>query len=112
MDSLSEPTQWDYEVTVRYKLMPEYGCSPVWKLSDGPAENVPISELPLSTNLRESIKQWDDIFQATFKSNNPADSGFGDLKAGGEFLGVGESLVEEIRRELPGVDIEYCRIDV
>ena len=97
---------------MRYKLMPEYGCSPVWRLSDQPAENIPISELPVSKKLRESLEKWDETFQSTFDADYPPDSGFGDSKDGEAFLSKGQALVEEIRKELPGSDIEYERVEV
>ena len=97
---------------MRYKLMPEYGCSPVWRLSDQPSENIPISELPVSEKLRASLEKWDETYQSTFDASYPPDSGFGNPKDGEAFLSKGGVLVEEIRKELPGSDIEYERVEI
>lgn len=97
---------------MRYKLMPEYGCSPVWRVSSRPAENIPISELPVSDELRESLEKWDEEFQSTFNVDYPPDSGFADPKDREAYLSRGEALLEQLRKELPGSDIEYERVDV
>ncbi len=95
-----------------YKLMPEYGCSPVWKLSDQPAENIPIFELPVSEDLRASLEKWDEMFQSTFDASYPPNSGFANPKDAEAFLRRGETLVEELGQELPDADIEYERVEV
>lgn len=92
--------------------MPEYECSPIWLLSDGPAQNVPISELPISSELRALLGAWDRAFQYTYDANYPPDSGFRNSQDREAFLSRGEALADELRKELAWADIEYERVEL
>ena len=95
---------------MKLKLMPEYECSPVWSVTDGPLKNVPVEELAVDEQLREQLHEWDRRFQDTFDANYPPDSGFRDPQERAKFLADGESLAEQLCRYFEAV--EYVQTDI
>jgi len=88
------------------RVMPEYQCWPVW--NDFTGNNIDPSMLGLSAALLERLDRWDQIFQATYNSDDPAESGLADEDWPG-FLAEGEAIIDEIRKEWGGTVVSNIR---
>lgn len=60
------------------------------------------SSLGLSPALSQKIADWDAVFQATFRQENPLASGFGDIAAEQTWVRQGNAIAQELVREWPG----------
>jgi hypothetical protein len=88
------------------KLMPDYGCSPVWA-AGGDVGNIDLNDLPVSPSLREALGSWASRFDQTLNPEDPRNSGFrsrGDLST---FDAEGRRLWNALRRELPRTRVLY-----
>jgi len=85
------------------KLMPEYGCFPVW-LTRGQFGNVDPSTLPISGSLRDALRDWARAFDATLDQNYPPDSGFATAAELDAFNREGWRILARLREEL-GQDV-------
>ena len=51
----------------KIKIMPEYGCSPLWLYdSNNIVKNIEISELSISERLKNDIQLWAGRYESTF----------------------------------------------
>lgn len=83
----------------RLRLAPEYGCWPTW--NDDTGDNVDPADLGLSDELLTRLRQWDDAWQATFKADDPATSGFADDNDAQSWIDEGRAIAGEIERQWP-----------
>lgn len=90
---------------MRIKIMPEYGCSPVWLVGEGPSENVPVDALNVPDSIRESLAAWDATFQVTLDPEYPPDSGFDCEERRESYFAEGRRLVAELARHVG--DVRY-----
>jgi hypothetical protein len=96
----------ELEVT-RVRLMPSYGCSPLWNADTG--EPVSPSWLAdIEYELAERIELWDDSWQATFKTDDPASSGFTDAAAQAAYVAEGREIVAALRTQWRGELVEIA----
>jgi hypothetical protein len=88
--------------------MAEYGCSPLWEVTDGGVRNVSALELGASAELDERFAAWADRFEATLNEEYPPESGFAspaDLEA---FEEEGRALGGALQAALgPAIPVEY-----
>ncbi|NUT18747.1 MAG: hypothetical protein HOV77_06145 [Hamadaea sp.] len=88
------------------KVMPEYGCYPLW------LNGVDISphDFPLSTELRDELLSWSEEYDSTLDIDNPADSGFVTVGQKVDFAERGKRLAERVKEEL-GLDWRVVYFD-
>lgn len=85
------------------KLMPEYGCWPIW--TDEPTEgfdyNIDPRTLGLSAPLCAALEVWADEHEATLNQDYPPDSDFPSPEARESFFARGRELFAQLQAELP-----------
>lgn len=84
----------------RLRFAPEYHCSPLW--DDESGKPIDPATLGLSPELLKRIADWDAIFQATFRDDDPFTSEFTDLATEHAWVRQGNAIVEDLGREWPG----------
>lgn len=84
----------------RLRLAPEYRCSPLW--DDDHGHTVDATGLGLSAELVDRIADWDAVFQATYRKDDPAASGFGSIAAEHDWVRQGNLIARDLGREWPG----------
>ncbi len=84
----------------RLRLAPEYGCWPTW--DDETGDNVDPAALGFSDALLARLRQWDDVWQETFKPDDPGGSGFGDGDAGQRWQQEGQEIAAQLAEEWSG----------
>jgi len=91
--------------TVNLRLRPEFGCCPLWDADTG--DNVSHYHIAISLDLAERIENWDDRFQAIYKDDYPAESGFASPEEEQAYIEEGRAVARELAESWPGkVDIE------
>lgn len=95
-----DPPSTEAQAPTLLKVMPEYHCSPLW--DDESGNLIDPATLGLSPELLQRIADWDDIFQATFRQDDPFTSGFGDVAVEHAWVRQGNAIVEDLGREWPG----------
>lgn len=85
------------------KLMPEYGCSPIWiSEKDGMFGNADIhnNNLSISEELKNEIEKWSKKFEKTYDENYPPDSKFLSEIDAIEFEKDGILIWENLQKQL------------
>jgi hypothetical protein len=82
------------------KLMPDYGCFPLWEASAGAVGNIDPRTLPLSVGLTSELEKWAEQYDATLDVDNPLSSGFTSSEHERDFADVGRRLCTLIQQEL------------
>ena len=89
------------------RLSNEYECYPTWIVGDG-LDNVDPAHLPIPVDLARRVDAWDDRYQATYRPDDPAASGFDDGDVQASFAAEGEQLHRELQDALgDGYAVEY-----
>jgi hypothetical protein len=81
------------------KLMPDYGCNPLWWSGDDYGE-VDFNEIPISEKMKLKLNEWASKYDKTFDKNNPQHSGFDTQAQIDDFLTEGENLFSQLKKEL------------
>jgi len=87
------------------KLMPDYGCFPLWEASPDAMGNIDPNTLPISANLVSELENWAAQFDATLHSEDPPKSGFTSPEHERDFAEIGRRLCTKLQKEL-GPDFE------
>ena len=82
------------------KVMADYGCHPLWDLSQTGPGNVNPSDLPISPSLREDLSGWARSYDGTLNQGYPPGSGFDSREQHEEFVTVGLQLAIRLSEEL------------
>jgi len=82
------------------KLMPDYGCFPLWEASPELVGNIDPSALPLSDGLKAELKAWSAEFDSTLNPDDPLRSGFASLDDERAFASMGQQIREKLEKEL------------
>jgi hypothetical protein len=85
------------------KLMADYGCFALW--DEDSVDNISPDELPISNSLRFRVHRWEEEFDATLNTQDPASSGFSSEAELRRFDQEGFDLCQCLRHEL---GIEYA----
>lgn len=93
------------------KVMPDYGCFPLWVHGDDEVGNIDPEGLPLSTSLISRLNEWAAEYDKTLDQNYPPNSGFKHREAEVRFVMRGYKLAKELKAELNGVRVIYYDID-
>jgi hypothetical protein len=93
----------------RMKLMPDYGCSPLWEYLDGDLVDNPSPDgLPLTDDLKAALHAWAAAYDRTLNQEYPPDSGFASPAEEETFEAEGRRLWRELRSQLgPGWEVVY-----
>ena len=59
---------------IKIKLMPDYGCYPLWWYEHNIVGNIDPYELPLSHSTIEALNQWADLFNTHLDWDDPGNS--------------------------------------
>lgn len=85
-----------------------YGAPPFFCHDIEHMGHVELEEIPLTEALRMAIRDWDHLFQLTFCSDYPPDSGFRSIETEQEFNQQGCELFKKIKEELePALLVTY-----
>lgn len=76
------------------RFAPEFGCWPLWDDETGDA--LTPDDLPISADLAERIRCWDDAFQAVFDDAYPPDSRFPDDAAETAWRAEGNAIFDAL----------------
>jgi hypothetical protein len=82
------------------KIMPEYECYSFWVANEGLLDNVDPASLGISSDLAAAIDAWEREYEATYRPDDPGDSGFDEPGAEEEFNSLGRALATAVKREL------------
>lgn len=85
---------------MKYRLAAEYECHPIWVFCGDVYKNTPPSDLPVSPKLAGRIAAWNSTYQATYRPEDPASSGFLSTDAELQFESEGRALAHRLNREL------------
>lgn len=96
------------------KIMPDYGCSPIWIYQNGDlVSNPELDSLPWPPDLICLLKSWDKRFQDTLNQDDPVESGFPTAMARQAFSQEGQQLCDRIRVVLgPDYRVVYHSIEI
>ncbi|MCL8267630.1 hypothetical protein [Leptospira weilii] len=95
---------------MKFKVSPEYECSPVWEYNESGTKNIDVMLLPISISLKKRIEQWDKIFQSTYNRDNPTESKFSTKMDEAHWDREGVEIYIALLKEI-GVshEVEYYR---
>jgi hypothetical protein len=93
------------------KVMPEYGCFPLWHNDENEVGNIDPDSLPISSLLVSQLNEWAADFEATLNQEYPPDSGFNKKETEVIFLTKGYELASALKAELGTVTVTYFDID-
>jgi hypothetical protein len=82
------------------KIMPDYGCYPLWWEEPNQVGNIDPEILPLSQETINRLNNWADIYDATLDMNDPSNSGFISKEAEEKFAQEGINLWVQLQSEL------------
>lgn len=82
------------------KLMPDYGCHPLWDMSPDEYGDIDPLDLPISDALKLRLKVWAAKYDETLDVNYPPNSGFGSEALELEFREEGQLLFKFLQSEL------------
>ena len=94
------------------KLMPDYGCSPLWVYDgDDLVSNPEPAAFPWTSDLVERVNAWRKEFDQSLNQDDPANSGFVSLEHRRAFAVTGEQLGREIQSQLgEGWHVRYYNV--
>jgi hypothetical protein len=84
---------------IRIKLMPDYGCWPLW-ITGPEADNIDPRSLPLSPETINKLESWSGMYDETLDQNYPPDSRFKTEEERRRFNLLGRELLQSLEREL------------
>jgi hypothetical protein len=88
--------------------MAEWKSWPLWDYSDEFPDNPDPAAFGLPADLADDIARWDERFQSTFVSDDPASSGFPGRTEAEKFDEEGRTLAGRLQSALgEGYDVEY-----
>ncbi|NET61258.1 MAG: hypothetical protein F6K47_35560 [Symploca sp. SIO2E6] len=86
---------------IKIKLMPDYGCYPLWWAEGNLIGNIDPATLPLSKETVKRLLDWATTCSQTLNWEDPASgSGFASQEAEEEFEPEGMSLWNQLQEEL------------
>jgi hypothetical protein len=93
----------------KIRLMPDYGCDPLWWEEGDEVGDIDPETLPLGKDTIERLHKWAKVYDATLNWDDPTDSaGFETEKAEAAFEEEGISLWKQLQQELsPNYEVIY-----
>lgn len=100
---------WKSFKMINLRLANEYLAGPIFCPDLDEMGHIDIEDLPISQNLNDKIRLWDDEYQSTFNDLYPPDSGFSSAQEKVRHVNEGRRLAQEMQAELgDGYKVEYC----
>lgn len=84
----------------KIKLMADYECFPLWGTALDDLGDISPEELPISQELKNSLYEWAERFNAILNIEDPASSGFKNEEEEKLFIDDGYKLAQCLRNEL------------
>ncbi len=82
------------------KLMPDYGCFPLWEYAAGDLiDNADPERLPLTGDLKAALGRWASAYDATLNQEYPPDSSFPSPADEDAFEAEGLRLWKELQTQ-------------
>jgi hypothetical protein len=88
------------------KIMPDYGCFPLWKRNKESEifQNINHLDLNISNEIKIKLDEWNLVYQNTFNNDYPPNSSFINLKAAFDFekegLLIWKQLIDETEEQI------------
>jgi len=93
------------------KVMPDYGCFPLWHNDDDDVGNIDPESLPISSLLASQLKDWAAEYDETLNQEYPPESCFSSKEIELRFLAKGYELASALNAELGPITVTYYDID-
>lgn len=87
-------------------VMAEFECWPLWQDADRGRVNVDPGEVGLPAALVDDLNAWADMFDTTYRPEDPSASGFPDARAEDAFYAEGLRLARRTAQAM-GVTVAY-----
>lgn len=84
----------------KIKLMADYHCHPLWGATLEDFGDISPEELPISLELKCSLREWAERYDATLNMDDPASSGFKSEEEEKRFIDDGYKLTYLLQEEL------------
>ncbi|WP_281549041.1 hypothetical protein [Kluyvera cryocrescens] len=84
----------------KIKLMADYHCHPLWGSTPEDFGDISPEALPISPELKYSLKEWAERYDATLNIHDPASSGFKNEEEEKRFIDDGYKLAHLLQEEL------------
>jgi len=94
---------------MQIKVMPDYGCAPLWWDEPERVGNIAPEELGLTKPLTSDLWAWASEYDATLNAYDPTRSGFNSECAQRDFEYRGQRLAERVALELVDASVRYWR---
>jgi hypothetical protein len=93
----------------KIKMMPDYGCDPLWWEEADEVGDIDPETLPLGKDTIESLHKWAKTYDTTLNWDDPTDSpGFPSAEAKAAFEEEGIRLWKQLQKELaPDYEVIY-----
>ncbi|MFJ5159785.1 hypothetical protein ACIP6T_11490 [Pantoea sp. NPDC088449] len=82
------------------KLMADYQCHPLWDISPENYGDISPEELPISSKLKDRLREWAERYDAILNINDPVSSGFKSEEEKKQFIDDGYKLAHHLQEEL------------
>jgi len=82
------------------KLMADYRCHPLWGATLEDFGDISPEELPISSELKHSLREWAERYDAILNMDDPASSGFKNEEDEKRFIDDGHKLAYLLQEEL------------
>ncbi|MBK1989974.1 hypothetical protein A0J48_020975 [Sphaerospermopsis aphanizomenoides BCCUSP55] len=95
-------------MTIKIKLMADYGCYPLWWASSDKAGDIDPETMPLSEETISRLEKWADIYDARLNWQDPGNSPDLSPEEEAAFEQEGISLWKQLQKELaPNYEVVY-----
>ncbi|MGM3305356.1 hypothetical protein ACSQ6I_05095 [Anabaena sp. WFMT] len=95
-------------MTIKIKLMADYGCYPLWWASSDKAGDIDPETMPLNEETISRLEKWADIYDARLNWQDPANSPDLSPEEEAAFEQEGISLWKQLQKELaPNYEVIY-----
>ena len=92
------------------KLMPDYGCLPLWHHDDEEVGEIDPLIIPISYELAADLLDWAKEYNQTLNDECPQDSSFSNKELEIQFSEKGLGLAKRLNEELKDVEVVYFDI--
>lgn len=84
----------------KIKLMADYQCHPLWDVSPEGYGDISPEEFPISSELKDMLRQWAERYDAILNIDDPASSAFKSKEEEKQFISDGYKLARYLQEEL------------
>lgn len=84
----------------KIKLMADYHCHPLWGTTPEEFGDISPDEIPISSELKYSLKEWAERYDAILNKDDPASSAFKSEEEEKRFIDDGYKLAYLLHEEI------------